>query len=132
MQDELDNVTTILYLLIETTRHDLEGLAATQKELGWSTTCVEYFMLTRLLASLNPSLEDYLLTATAKLRWDDANELPQTRVSFIQETSLAEFDVTRYSFYSGKPYCSSSVAWQRSRKPNKQRANGLLRKIHTI
>jgi hypothetical protein len=34
MQDELDNVTTILYLFIETTRHNLETLAITQTELG--------------------------------------------------------------------------------------------------
>jgi N1221-like protein len=67
-QDELHNVTTILYILVESARNDLEGLVATQKELR----------------SLNPYLVNYLVTVTAKLRWDDNNELPQTRVSLYQ------------------------------------------------
>lgn len=29
---------------------------------------------------LNPCIVDYLVTITARLRWDEANELPQTRV----------------------------------------------------
>jgi hypothetical protein len=29
---------------------------------------------------LKPGLVDYFVTTTARLRWDEANELPQTRV----------------------------------------------------
>ena len=34
IQDELDNVTTIMYLVIEGTRHDLKTLASTRAKLG--------------------------------------------------------------------------------------------------
>lgn len=31
---------------------------------------------------LNPSLVDYMFTATSKLRWDEQNAMPQTQVSY--------------------------------------------------
>jgi hypothetical protein len=34
LQDEIFNVTTILYILIESARNDMEGFSATYKELG--------------------------------------------------------------------------------------------------
>jgi hypothetical protein len=38
---------------------------------------------------LNPSIIDYLVTITARLRWDEANELPQTRVCNIRLSDTA-------------------------------------------
>lgn len=67
MQDELDNVTTILYILIETTRTFPKLLSSAVIALG----------------SLNPGLADYFVAATAKLRWDEGNELPQTRIFLL-------------------------------------------------
>ncbi|KAI9746373.1 MAG: Factor arrest protein 11 [Claussenomyces sp. TS43310] len=67
MQDELDNVTTILYMVIETTRYDTAALQSTCNDLR----------------KLNPSIVDYLVNAVAKLRWDEANELPQTRIFLL-------------------------------------------------
>jgi hypothetical protein len=67
MQDELDNTTTIIYILIETARNNREELASTCEELG----------------NLKPGLLHYLLSVVSKLRWDEANELPQTRIFLL-------------------------------------------------
>jgi hypothetical protein len=56
---------------------------------------------------LNPSLVDYFLTITARLRWDEANELPQTRVcaplishfqslTVVDLPALLEIHLTRF------------------------------------
>jgi hypothetical protein len=83
LQDELDNVTTIMYILIESARNDAVRLAATYKELGKCHVIIKSkFLANPYIALLDPRLVDYFLTAVAKLRWDDANELPQTRVNF--------------------------------------------------
>ncbi|KAL3422395.1 transmembrane hyphal anastomosis protein ham2 far11 [Phlyctema vagabunda] len=67
IQDELDNVTTILYVIIEGVRHDAEN---------------QQLALGKLLA-LEPGLVNYFLMITARLRWDEANELPQTRIFLL-------------------------------------------------
>ncbi|RDL35404.1 Protein required for hyphal anastomosis (HAM-2) [Venustampulla echinocandica] len=67
IQDELDNVTTITYLLIESVRDDPITLESPRMKL----------------LELNPNLVDYLVTVTARLRWDEANELPQTRIFLL-------------------------------------------------
>lgn len=60
-------MTTILYILIETTRIFSKQLQSTKKELN----------------NLKPNLADYFVAATAKLRWDEGNELPQTRIFLL-------------------------------------------------
>lgn len=67
IQDELDNVTNIMYLIIEGVRNDREYFPSAQTKLF----------------KLNPGLVDYFVTATARLRWDEANELPQTRIFLL-------------------------------------------------
>ncbi|KAH8682794.1 pheromone-dependent cell cycle arrest protein-like protein Far11 [Tricladium varicosporioides] len=67
IQDELDNVTTITYLMLEGVRSDPSALESPRMKL----------------LELNPSLVDYLVTITARLRWDEANELPQTRIFLL-------------------------------------------------
>ncbi|TVY81591.1 Factor arrest protein, partial [Lachnellula suecica] len=67
IQDELDNVTTIVYLVIEGVRHDPITLESPRMKL----------------LELNPRIVDYLVTITARLRWDEANELPQTRIFLL-------------------------------------------------
>ncbi|KAG9232105.1 pheromone-dependent cell cycle arrest protein-like protein Far11 [Amylocarpus encephaloides] len=67
VQDELDNVITVEYLLIEGVRNDPVTLESPRIKL----------------LELNPSLVEYLVTVTARLRWDEANELPQTRIFLL-------------------------------------------------
>ncbi|ESZ89593.1 hypothetical protein SBOR_10022 [Sclerotinia borealis F-4128] len=67
VQDELDNVMTIFYLTIEGVRCHTETLDIARKKL----------------LELDPIIVNYLLTITGKLRWDEANELPQTRIFLL-------------------------------------------------
>ncbi|KUJ11508.1 pheromone-dependent cell cycle arrest protein-like protein Far11 [Mollisia scopiformis] len=67
IQDELDNVTTIIYLVIEGIRNDPVGLDGARSKV----------------LEMNPGLVDYFVTITARLRWDEANELPQTRIFLL-------------------------------------------------
>ncbi|TVY25608.1 Factor arrest protein [Lachnellula hyalina] len=67
IQDELDNVTTIMYLVIEGVRNDPVTLEYPRGKL----------------LGLNPGIVNYLVTITARLRWDEANELPQTRIFLL-------------------------------------------------
>ncbi|KAF7926306.1 uncharacterized protein EAE98_006601 [Botrytis deweyae] len=67
VQDELDNVMTIFYLTIEGVRCHTESLDLARKTL----------------LGLEPNIVHYLLTITGKLRWDEANELPQTRIFLL-------------------------------------------------
>ncbi|ESA42443.1 protein required for hyphal anastomosis [Neurospora crassa] len=62
--EELMHLMTILYISLQTTLDDLEDMASARKEL----------------LALNPNLVHFMLHATAKLRWDDRNILPQTQV----------------------------------------------------
>jgi hypothetical protein len=71
-QHELHNVMTILYFMVETTRFHSEDFLATSKEL----------------LGLRPRLVDYLIMVTAKLRWDDTNELPFTRIFVLLWKSI--------------------------------------------
>lgn len=70
--DELDNVMTIFYLIIEGTRNDPTTLVSTRSKL----------------LALNPSLMDFMTTITARLRWDEASDLPQTRIFLLLWKSL--------------------------------------------
>lgn len=72
IQDELDNVTTILYLIIEGVRTNSETLQSVR---------TKFFQLA-------PTLVGYLVSVTAKLRWDETNELPQTRIFLLFWKSL--------------------------------------------
>lgn len=51
-----------------------------------------------IIANLNPGIVDFLIVAIAKLRWDDANELPQTRVRvlhpYFQIRLLTSIDIS--------------------------------------
>nr|CAF28886.1 pro22 [Sordaria macrospora] len=61
---ELMHLMTILYISLQTTMDDVEDMAVARKEL----------------LALNPNLVHFMLHATAKLRWDDRNILPQAQV----------------------------------------------------
>ncbi|CAL3966151.1 unnamed protein product [Diplocarpon coronariae] len=65
IQDELDNATNLMYLIIEGVRNDPTGLNSAREEL------------------LKLDLVPYLVKTTARLRWDEANELPQTRIFLL-------------------------------------------------
>lgn len=67
LQNELDNVMTIMYLAIETARNDRTGLSNVRAQL----------------LELRPNLLDYLVNVIARLRWDDVHELPQTRIFLL-------------------------------------------------
>ncbi|KAG9255330.1 uncharacterized protein F5Z01DRAFT_49079 [Emericellopsis atlantica] len=66
-QDELMNLMTIMYFAIEEALHDPEDMAATHGKL----------------LELNPSLVDFMLSATAKLRWDEAQSMPHMQIFLL-------------------------------------------------
>jgi len=66
LTEEVIHLMTIMYIVVQETLNDPEGMASVQSEL----------------LALNPSLVKFMLHATAKLRWDEANSLPQTQVIF--------------------------------------------------
>ena len=68
-----------MYLVLEGLRNDPQYLAQAKKQLCKFSIQPVLRRLT-VAVELNPSLLDYFVTITAKLRWDEANELPQTRV----------------------------------------------------
>ena len=80
-------MTTVLYLIIEGIRNDPVGLASARKGLGWSAFTQSPSK--ELTMTVELKIVEYLVQITARLRWDEANELPQTRVSF--ELNLKAF-----------------------------------------
>ncbi|KPM35196.1 hypothetical protein AK830_g11386 [Neonectria ditissima] len=66
-QDELMNLMTIMYIAIQETLNDPEDMSSTYGKL----------------LELNPSLVDYMLTATSKLRWDEQNLMPHTQIFLL-------------------------------------------------
>ncbi|KAH6892122.1 hypothetical protein B0T10DRAFT_483065 [Thelonectria olida] len=66
-QDELMNLMTIMYIAVQETLNDPEDMSSTYGKL----------------LELNPSLVDYMLTATSKLRWDEQNVMPHTQIFLL-------------------------------------------------
>ncbi|KAF4978117.1 hypothetical protein FZEAL_5449 [Fusarium zealandicum] len=66
-QDELMNLMTIMYVAVQETLNDREDMSSTYGKL----------------LELNPSLVDYMFTATSKLRWDEQNTMPQTQIFLL-------------------------------------------------
>ncbi|KAK4646327.1 Factor arrest protein 11 [Podospora bellae-mahoneyi] len=65
--EELIHLMTVMYVVIQVTLEDSAGMEEVRP---------------RLLA-LNPNLVDFLMLATAKLRWDEAGILPQTQIFLL-------------------------------------------------
>ncbi|KAK1770302.1 N1221-domain-containing protein [Phialemonium atrogriseum] len=66
-QDELLNVMTIMYMVIQEVLSDPYRLPSVQSQLF----------------ALEPGLLPFMVDATAKLRWDEANVLPHTQVFLL-------------------------------------------------
>ncbi|KAF5647724.1 hypothetical protein F25303_5129 [Fusarium sp. NRRL 25303] len=66
-QDELMNLMTIMYVVVQETLNDPEDMSSTYGKL----------------LELNPSMVDYMFTATSKLRWDEQNAMPQTQILLL-------------------------------------------------
>ncbi|KAM5342593.1 hypothetical protein ACJ41O_013559 [Fusarium nematophilum] len=66
-QDELMNLMTIMYVAVQEALSDPEDMSSTYGKL----------------LELNPSLVDYMFTATSKLRWDEQNTMPQTQIFLL-------------------------------------------------
>ncbi|KAK0392391.1 hypothetical protein NLU13_1886 [Sarocladium strictum] len=66
-QDELMNLMTIMYIAIQTTLNDPEDMSMAHGKL----------------LELNPSLVDFMLIATSKLRWDDQLAMPHTQIFLL-------------------------------------------------
>ncbi|KAF5657269.1 hypothetical protein FHETE_10532 [Fusarium heterosporum] len=66
-QDELMNLMTIMYAVVQETLNDPEDMSSSYGKL----------------LELNPSLVDYMFTATSKLRWDEQNAMPQTQILLL-------------------------------------------------
>ncbi|EFY97269.2 DUF3402 domain protein [Metarhizium robertsii] len=79
-QDELMNLMTIMYIAIQETLNDTDDMSSSYKAL----------------LELNPSLVDFMLTATSKLRWDEQNFMPLTQIFLLfWKTILLVFGGTR-------------------------------------
>ncbi|PFH59318.1 hypothetical protein XA68_12519 [Ophiocordyceps unilateralis] len=66
-QDELMNLMTIMYITIQETLNDPDDMSSSYGKL----------------LELNPSLVDFMLTATSKLRWDEQNTMPHTQIFLL-------------------------------------------------
>ncbi|KAI9158689.1 Striatin-interacting protein [Paramyrothecium foliicola] len=66
-QDELLNLMTIIYIAIQETLNDPEEMSSTYGKL----------------LELNPSLVDFMLLATSKLRWDEQGSMPHTQIFLL-------------------------------------------------
>ncbi|RCI08683.1 hypothetical protein L249_4856 [Ophiocordyceps polyrhachis-furcata BCC 54312] len=66
-QDELMNLMTIMYITIQETLNDPDDMSSSYEKL----------------LDLNPSLVDFMLTATSKLRWDEQNTMPHTQIFLL-------------------------------------------------
>ncbi|KAK0638676.1 hypothetical protein B0T16DRAFT_449607 [Cercophora newfieldiana] len=65
--EELIHLMTIIYMALQQTLDDPEGMDSVRAEL----------------LALNPSLVNLMLHATAKLRWEEAYSLPQTQIFLL-------------------------------------------------
>lgn len=72
LTEELIHLMTIMYVAIQETLNDPDGMASVRAEL----------------LALNPSLVEFMLHVTAKLRWDEACSLPQTQIFLLFWKSL--------------------------------------------
>lgn len=81
-QDELMNLMTIMYIAIQETLNDSVDMSSSYKALRelfdavWCKSVANRFCV----VELNPSLVDFMMTATSKLRWDEQNAMPHTQV----------------------------------------------------
>lgn len=66
-QDELMNLMTIMYIAIQETLNSPSDMSLSHKALF----------------DLDPSLVDFMLTATSKLRWDESNSMPLTQIFLL-------------------------------------------------
>ncbi|KAJ2902995.1 hypothetical protein MKZ38_010579 [Zalerion maritima] len=71
-QDELLNLMTIMYMVIQEVLCDREGME----------------FVANKLRGLTPSLTDFMVLATSNLRWDDQGQMPQTQVLLLFWKSL--------------------------------------------
>ncbi|KAI1079354.1 N1221-domain-containing protein [Whalleya microplaca] len=79
-QDELTNLMTIMYMCIQETLNDCEGMA----------------MVRGKLLELEPHLTTYMLTAAAKLRWQEVNAVPSSQtLLLLWKSILLEFGGTK-------------------------------------
>ncbi|KAK3325516.1 protein required for hyphal anastomosis [Apodospora peruviana] len=65
--EELIHLMTIMFVTVQETLDDSDGMESVRSEL----------------LALNPSLVHFMLHATARLRWDEASMLPQTQVFLL-------------------------------------------------
>ncbi|KAI2473874.1 N1221-domain-containing protein [Annulohypoxylon bovei var. microspora] len=79
-QDELTNLMTIIYMCIQETLIDLDGMN----------------LVRRILLELEPRLTTFMLSASAKLRWQDVNIIPAPQtLLLLWKSILLEFGGTK-------------------------------------
>lgn len=78
------NLMTIMYIAIQETLNDPEDMSACYGKLCRSELATKQKHEANRFGyqvNLKPSLVDYMLIATSKLRWDEQNVMPQTQVN---------------------------------------------------
>ena len=81
-----------MYLTVHETLHYPNELASTKKILSEICLVIAhvlyYFVSDFAVGNLRPSLVDFMLLATANMRWDDQSQMPQTQVLLLFWKSL--------------------------------------------
>ena len=128
-QDELMNLMTIMYIAIQETLSDPEDMSSAYGKLRASPhTAPPHHSFSVLTdpgpVELNPSLVDFMLTATSKLRWDEQSTMPHTQVSRYHTRPAISLpaDQGRSFCFSGNPFCSFSAEPKTSRSLRKLQA----------
>lgn len=87
------NLLTIMYIVVQEALNDPEDMSQTYSKLRTYDVSICYSRCLMLTCDvypveLNPSLVDFMMLATSKLRWDEQNTMPHTQVSMPYVVSL--------------------------------------------
>lgn len=95
--DELMNLMTIVYIAIQETLNDPDHMSDVHQKLRMCQApplelIAAVFGANSLdgVVELNPSLVDFMLTTTSRLRWDEQNTMPHTQVRLAAPDSANE------------------------------------------
>lgn len=99
------NLMTIMYIAIQEALSDPEDMSSSYNKLRMSRippplssrqVCADCTNCHKV--ELNPSLVDFMLTATSKLRWDEQSTMPHMQVMTIPFTAIYTSPLTETDF----------------------------------
>ncbi|GKT85004.1 LOW QUALITY PROTEIN: required for hyphal anastomosis [Colletotrichum tofieldiae] len=81
-QDELINLMTVMYVIIQEALSFPKELAVTRSELPYNNSTYKV-TANGIIVSLKPGLVDFMSIAASKLRWDDGNLMPSSQIFLL-------------------------------------------------